>query len=45
MEMSESYDLLLCMVLVNHFIIVYFIGNEIFYKLIMSQLADIVNEW
>jgi len=43
MGMSESYDLLLCIVLVIHFIMVYFIGDETFYKLIMSQLANIVN--
>jgi len=45
MGMSESYDLLLCIVLVIYFINVYFIGDETFYKLIISQLVDIVNEW
>jgi len=28
MEMSESYDLLLCIVLVTHFTMIYFIGDE-----------------
>jgi hypothetical protein len=30
MEMSESYDLLLCIVLVTHFTMIYFIGDETF---------------
>jgi hypothetical protein len=36
MGMSKSYELLLCIVLVIHFIMVYFIGYETFDKIIMS---------
>jgi hypothetical protein len=43
--MSESYDLLLCIDLVNQIIMIYFISYETFYKPIISQLAIIVNIW
>jgi uncharacterized membrane protein YqiK len=45
MGMSESHELLLCIVLVIQIIMVYFIGYETFYKPIKPQLAVIVNVW